>query len=297
MKNVMSNYKFYCKPLPLTNNSWSNEIFVLDEGFNMSTPSFCIHDGETVINRRHVNYYIDENGGYVNQEHITTKNIVTIGSKTFELEYDRELDGRYVGLEDVRLFEHNGETHFTANRGTQDGKMRVEYGILDYENRCIRSSFLQKTDGCSNIEKNWVLYSGADGRLRVVYNWWPTLAVYEIGHANMLINKREIKVPRFFEFLRGSTHGIPVGNETWFIAHAVSYEERRYYYHILVALNTETGEVKRWSRFFTLEGEKVEYVLGFIQVSDEEFMIGYSKMDKECCIKNVSKSDLERELV
>jgi tetratricopeptide (TPR) repeat protein len=297
MKNVMSNYKFYCKPLPLTNNSWSNEIFVLDEGFNMSTPSFCIHDGETVINRRHVNYYIDENGGYVNQEHITTKNIVSIGSKTFELEYDRELDGRYVGLEDVRLFEHNGETHFTANRGTQDGKMRVEYGILDYENRCIRSSFLQKTDGCSNIEKNWVLYSGADGRLRVVYNWWPTLAVYEIGHANMLINKKEIKVPRFFEFLRGSTHGIPVGNETWFIAHAVSYEERRYYYHILVALNTETGEVKRWSRFFTLEGEKVEYVLGFIQTSDEEFMIGYSKMDKECCIKNVSKSDLERELV
>ena len=294
MKNVMANYKFYCKPLPLTNNSWSNKIFVLDEGFNMSTPSFCIHDGETVINRRHVNYYIDENGGYVNQEHITTKNMVTIGSKTFELEYDRELDGRYVGLEDVRLFEHNGETHFTANRGTQDGKMRVEYGTLDYENWCIRSSFLQKTDGCSNIEKNWVLYSGADGRLRVVYNWWPTLAVYEIGHANMLMNKREIKVPRFFEFLRGSTHGIPVGNETWFIAHAVSYEDRRYYYHILVALNTESGEVKRWSKFFTLEGEKVEYVLGFIQTSDEEFMIGYSKMDKECCIKNVSKLELEK---
>ena len=291
MKNVMSNYKFYCKPLPLTTNPWSNEIFVLDEGFNMSTPSFCIHDGETVINRRHVNYYIDENGGYVNQEHITTKNIVSIGSKTFELEYDRELDGRYVGLEDVRLFEHNGETHFTANRGTQDGKMRVEYGILDYENRCIRSSFLTKTDGCSNIEKNWVLYSGADGKLRVVYDWRSS---YEIGHANTLINKKDMKSPKFFEFLRGSTNGIPVGNETWFIAHAVSYEDRRYYYHILVALDLETGEVKRWSKFFTLEGEKVEYVLGFIQTSDEEFMIGYSKMDKECCIKNVSKSDLEK---
>jgi tetratricopeptide (TPR) repeat protein len=296
MKNVMSNYKFYCKPLTLTNNQWSNEFFVLDDGFNISTPSFCIHNGETVVNRRHVNYYIDENGGYVNREHITTKNMVTIGSKTFELGYNRELDGRYVGLEDIRLFEHNGETHFTANRGTQDGKMRVEYGILDYENQCIHSSFLTKTDGCTNIEKNWVLYAGTDGTLRVVYNWWPTLITYEIGHANMLINKREMKVPRFFEFLRGSTNGIPVGNETWFIAHAVSYEDRRYYYHILVALDTETGEVKRWSKFFTLEGEKVEYVLGFIQTSDEEFMIGYSKMDKTCCIKNVSKSDLEREL-
>lgn len=294
LKNVLSNYKFYCKPLPLTNNLWSNEVFVLDEGFNMSTPSFCVHNGETVINRRHVNYYIDENGGYVNNEHITTKNMVTIGSKTFELGYNTDLDGRYVGLEDVRLFEHNGETHFTANRGTQDGKMRVEYGIVDYENQRVNSSFLTKTDGCSNIEKNWVLYSGADGRLRIIYDWRTS---YEIGHANVLQNKRDMKSPKFFELLRGSTNGIQVGNETWFIAHTVSYEDRRYYYHILVALDTESGEVRRWSKFFTLEGEKVEYVLGFVQTSDEEFMIGYSKMDKECCIKNVSKSELERELV
>ena len=291
LKNVLSNYKFYCKPLPLTNNSLSDELFILEPGFNVSTPSFCMHNGELVINRRQVNYYIDENGGYVNQEHITTKNMVTIGSKTFELGYNRKLDGRYVGLEDIRLFEHGGETHFTANRGTQDGKMRVEFGTIDYENQCINSSFFTKTDGCSNIEKNWVLYTDAEDHMRVVYDWRTT---YEIGYANMLMNKRDMKSPRFFEVLRGSTNGIRVSDETWFIAHAVSYEERRYYYHILVAVDTESGEVKRWSKFFTLEGEKVEYVLGFIQTSDEEFMIGYSKMDKECCIKNVSRADLEK---
>ena len=101
-----------------------------------------------------------------------------------------------------------------------------------------------------------------------------------------------MQVPKFFELLRGSTNGIRVGAETWFIAHAVSYEDRRYYYHILIALDTETGEVKRWTKFFVIEGEKVEYVLGFIQTSEDEFMIGYSKMDKTCCIKNVSKSHL-----
>ena len=291
LKNVLSNYKFYCKPLPLTNNSLSDELFATDEGFNVSTPSFCMHNGHLVINRRHVNYYIDENGGYVNKEQIITKNMATYGSKTIELGYNRELDGRYVGLEDMRLFEHGGETHFTANRGTQDGKMRVEYGTIDYKNHCINSSFLTKTDGFTNIEKNWVLYAGADDHIRVVYDWRTT---YEIGYANMLMNKRDMKSPRFFEVLRGSTNGIRVGKETWFIAHAVSYEDRRYYYHILVALDTESGEVKRWSKFFTLEGEKVEYVLGFIQTSDEEFMIGYSKMDKECCIKNVSRADLEK---
>jgi hypothetical protein len=291
LKNVMSNYKFYCKSLSLTNNLLSEELFITEPGFNVSTPSFCMHNGELVINRRHVNYYIDENGGYINKDHITTKNMITVGEKTFELGYNRELDCRYVGLEDIRLFEHDGNTHFTANRGTQDGKMQVEYGTIDYENQKINSSFLTKTDGCSNIEKNWVLYADANGRLRVVYDWQTT---YEIGYANMLMNKRDMKSPKFFELLRGSTNGICMGEETWFIAHAVSYEDRRYYYHILVALDIKTGEVKRWSKFFTLEGEKVEYVLGFIQTSEDEFMIGYSKMDKECCIKNVSRADLEK---
>ena len=293
LKNVLSNYKFYCKQLTMTDNSLEKEGPAPDETFNTSTPSFCVHNGSLVVNRRHVDYYIDDKGGYVNRENIITKNMITYKNETFELKYNRELDGRYVGLEDMRLFEHGGETHFTANRGTQDGKMRVEYGTIDYENQCVQSSFLTKTDGCSNIEKNWIMYSGDDNRLRVVYNWWPTLTIYEIGYANMLMNKKEIEVPRFFEFLRGSTNGIRVGKETWFIAHAVSYEDRRYYYHILVALDTETGKVNRWSKFFTLEGEKVEYVLGFIQTGDDEFMIGYSKMDKTTCIKNVSKSHLD----
>ena len=289
LKNVLSNYKFYCKPLEFS--AFLEEEEIGESGFNISTPSFCMHNGELVINRRHVNYYIDANGGYVNQEHIITKNMITIGDKTFELGYNRDLDGRYVGLEDVRLFEHDGETYFTANRGTQDGKMRVEYGTIDYENQCVKSAFLTKLDGCSDIEKNWVLYTDAQGRLRVVYNW---LTTYEIGHANMLMNKREMKTPKFFELLRGSTNGINIDGETWFIAHAVSYEERRYYYHILVAIDTATGEVKRWSKFFSLDGEKVEYVLGFIQTSKDEFMIGYSKMDKKCCIKHISRADLEK---
>lgn len=171
--------------------------------------------------------------------------------------------------------------------------MTVEYGTIDYENRHVKSSFLVKTDGYSNIEKNWVLYTGDDDHLRVIYKWWP-MTSYKIGHANTMINKTEmLRVPRFFEFLRGSTNGIRVGDETWFIAHAVSYEDRRYYYHILVAIDAKANTVKRWSRFFTLNREKVEYVLGFIQTDDDNFMIGYSTMDKTSNIRNVSKTILE----
>jgi len=118
--------------------------------------------------------------------------------------------------------------------------------------------------------------------------------VYKIGHANTMINKTEmLGAPRFFELFRGSTNGIRVGDETWFIAHAVSYEDHMYYYHILVAIDIKTNTVKRWSRFFTLNRERIEYVLGFIQIDDDNFMIEYSTMDKTSNIRNVSKTILE----
>lgn len=290
LKNVLSNYKFYCNQLCRATTELQD--FVQD-GIRVSTPTFAIHNGKMVTIRRHVNYFIDDNGGYVNKEHIVTKNMVSYMDNAFELGYNRDFDCRYVGLEDIRLLEHNGETHFTANRGLSDGSMTVEYGTIDYDNRCVKSSFLVKTDGYSNIEKNWVLYAGSDNRLRVIYKWWP-MTSYEIGHANTLINKVEISgAPRFFELLRGSTNGIRVGDETWFIAHAVSYEERRYYYHILVVLDTKTNRVKRWSKFFTFVGEKVEYALGFIRTSDDGFLIGYSTMDKTSDVRKIPKAALD----
>ncbi len=302
LRNVLSNYKFYSVSLPGTAIKIKSPDLASDE-FNNSTPSMCFHDGRLVTNHRQVNYYIDDAGGYVNREHITTHNVVTVHyatntddvpsvSASFTLDYNREHDARYVGLEDMRLFEHAGTTYFTANRGLPDDTMRVEYGQIDYENKRVVSSLLTKPDGQTKVEKNWVLYAAADDHLRVVYKWWP-LTTYEIGHANVLINKCEHKAPRFFEMVRGSTNGIRVGAETWFICHVVSYEDRRYYYHILVAIDTQTGAVTRWSRLFTLEREKVEYVLGFVKTGDTEFMLGYSKMDRTTEFKRIDQKELE----
>jgi hypothetical protein len=69
-------------------------------------------------------------------------------------------------------------------------------------------------------------------------------------------------------------------NEVWFICHLVSYEDRRYYYHIFVVLDALTYQVKRYSRLFTFEGEKVEYTLGFVSLG-EDLLIGYSILDRE----------------
>ena len=299
--NVLSNYKFYSPKLDTFSNSLTDKLNnsgpQLETDFNTSTPTFCYHKNTLILNRRHVNYYIDDNGGYVNRDKIITKNMMFIDSPcpvNFELGYNMDLDNRYVGLEDIRFFEHKGETLFTANRGTNDGKMRVEYGRIDYDDKCVRSSLLTKVDGIRDIEKNWVLCSDNNEDLKIVYNWFP-FATYDIGHGNMLINKNEQDMPPFFKHVRGSTNGLRVNNEIWFLCHLVSYEDRRYYYHILVSVDVKTMRVNRWTKCFTLNKEKVEYVLGFVKniENENEFMIGYSKMDKTTEFTMVSKQTIE----
>ena len=178
--------------------------------------------------------------------------------------------------------------------------MFVEYGKINLESGKTESNILIKTDGRTNIEKNWTLYkcsNRTDGpssdELKIVYKWHP-FTTYEIARNSLLTSKDVHESPRFFEHLRGSTNGISVGSETWFICHAVSYDERRHYYHILVAIDAESGEVKRWTRFFTFDGQPVEYILGFVyDEMTSEFLLGYSTMDRTAEFKKVSKGIFE----
>ena len=65
------------------------------------------------------------------------------------------------------------------------------------------------------------------------------------------------------------------------MCHVVSYEDRRYYYHIAIVLDKDTYELKRYTPLFTLEGEKVEYTLGFVYLENSDsLLLGYSVYDK-----------------
>jgi len=92
---------------------------------------------ELVVNVRYVNYRINERGGYENQEHIATKNVVArFNLETYErisedfMWYDTELDNLYVGLEDVRVFysESQNKLLYNANRGLGSHNLKVEHG-------------------------------------------------------------------------------------------------------------------------------------------------------------------------
>jgi len=323
-KNVLSNYKFYAPalkefavPNPKLSKLTNIQLPIDKSEFVSSTPSVVIESTSIkkslVVNTRFVNYRIGDDGSYINKEKIVTKNVISVydieskdwlKTAEFELKYDEGYDNIYVGLEDVRLFSKFGQLQYNANRGLSGDTMVIENGVINTKSNGTISSLVKK-EGQRKIEKNWVLFRDHRNETKMVYEWHPlTLGIHR-DHPDRLIdgNNRpitqfhpthSIPTPSFFKWVRGSTNGIPVGNEIWFICHVVSYEDRRYYYHILVALDNKTYTLLRYSRLFTFEKEKVEYTLGFVYFeTNNEFLIGYSVMDRETKFMQVPRSTLE----
>ena len=280
-----------------------------------------------MVNVRIVNYKITENGGYENPGTIHTINVVAFlqfSDKSKEwvliketiLDYDKSMDNRYIGLEDVRLtLVDNKKIYYTANRGLED-YMVVEMGEIDKSEIVTTNDVFLEIEGQQKIEKNWVFFPSSrkpesvqkndDEKfwetkyksLNMIYNWFPIISGEIVDDVFFKEIARDTSVPPFFKHIRGSCNGVYMAdvNETWFLCHLVSYEDRRYYYHILVSLDADTGLLKRYTRLFTLEKEKVEYVLGFERIPsliDEQFLLGYSILDKETKYMSLSRQWFE----
>jgi glycosyltransferase involved in cell wall biosynthesis len=323
-KNVLSNYKFYSPKiidfgLKRDNMNILKKIgntLNIDSSLISSTPSICIDPlvkSRLIVNLRYVNYRIGDKGEYINQTNIVTKNVVAyidISKKEWRLESETELkynpsyDNLYVGLEDVRIMGHGGKLYFNANRGLGQGNMVIEHGLINLKSRSTLSHIIE-IDGQHGVEKNWVMFQDAERELRMIYGWHPLKIGKIVDHPESKIDDKnnpvkkfmvtnEVKTPPFFKYLRGSTNGQRVGDEIWFICHIVSYEDRRYYYHIFVALDVKTMELKRYSRIFTFEKEKVEYTLGFVYLEENrELLIGYSLMDRETKYISVGRDKVD----
>jgi glycosyltransferase involved in cell wall biosynthesis len=291
--NLMSNYKFYAPVIEGKSDAINDKM--TDGRFVGSTPSICYHGGELTLCRRFVNYHINENGNYTIRNNdgqtIETVNILTPNHHI--VEYDRQYDenNRYKGIEDIRLFSHRDKLLFIANRPFND-KIEIEFGEI--VGNIVQSKFL-KYEHQQTIEKNWVLFEDVDAELKCVYSWYP-LIIGDIDCDGLYTKTHTVQTPASFRNLRGSTNGVCVGDEIWFICHSVSDEDRRYYYHMMVAIDCETFQVRRHSPFLTFEKTSVEYSLGFV-VQDDNLLIGYSVMDRETKIITVAKQWFEEQFI
>ncbi len=312
--NVLKNYKFYVSAISefstssevIQLNNIKNEID-LGEAFVSSTPSLCIHNNKLYINTRYVDYRIYSNGEYTNNKVITTKNIVSIydirepeWKKTdeFLLKYNELYDSVYAGIEDIRILINDNKLCFSANRGLTYNNITIETGTIDINNQNVTSKLAIKP-GMRPVEKNWVLFTHKSN-IKVIYQWYP-LTIGEFSKntdventTTTFVTTNTIQTPPFFKRLRGSTNGVIIGDEIWFITHMVSDENLRYYYHIFVVLDKNTYEVTRYSTMFSFDKERIEYTLGFAYMEQtDQFIIGYSTNDCTTKYMAISKKYID----
>ena len=305
-KNILSNYKFYVEKAfnfkKTLSDKFLNLFSTVGKSINIdktefvtSTPSLCILNNELIINTRFVNYRIDGNGNYINRENIITKNIISVVNlesfqikSEFELKYDSSIDNLYVGLEDIRLFSLNDKLYYNANRGIGQSLIKIENGMIDLQEKTtVNNKLLTFNELNNQIEKNWVLFESKMNKIKCVYNWFP-LIIGDIENDKFIKIHEQTGLPHFFKYIRGSTNGQIIDNEIWFICHIVNYESRRNYYHILIVLDNQTFQVKKYTPIFKFESEPVEYTLGFVEINTD-LLIGYSVLDKETKYMNISK--------
>jgi len=269
-----------------------------------STPSICMNphnNAELFVCKRYVNYTIGADGEYVNKEFTITKNVFAtlvqqddkwIKTNEYMMDYNREHDDVHIGCEDVKLF-HNGKgIEYTAVRVKPDTNYQVEYCAYDHFTNTTLSSTVLSMQKPQPYEKNWTLFQNHNDEQRIVYKWSPLTICQRNDNDVKII--REIPTPYLFKNLRGSSNGVRIDNEVWFLCHLVSHENRAYYYHMFVAIDIESYQVIKYSQLFTFDNEPIEYSLGFIHMKkDDKFLIGYSTNDNKTKFMLINKAAID----
>lgn len=308
INNLFKNLKFYDTTLK------QKKTFILTDKTNVLlnnnmidfySSSSCIikNQDKYLMNVRYVNYYIDNEGNYLNCD----ENIIT-GNKFVELTSDFKIvkqkmfnlnfiDCLYVGIEDIKIF-NDIETNKFLFIGTgyhSNNTLGIVVGNYDITSNQLVSREIKPSFKESSCEKNWVFFN-YNKATHLIYNWYP-LQICKIDNETNLLNVVEKrKMPLLFSLCRGSTNGFQVGvSEIWFVVHLVSYEQPRHYYHLIVVFD-EKMNLKRYSAPFKFEKEPIEYCLGLI-IEDDKVIMSYSTWDRSTKIAVYKKQYIDSLLI
>jgi len=305
---ILMNFRFYAKLVFLEGFGVSSGIHRLkagQEGFFESSPSIIKHgQNGYLVNLRLVNYKIEKNGGYVfnnTTNKVVTKNMALTLDKNFQIlerklftNSDTEEDKRVYGLEDVRLMEHDGVVKYTAtHEDKSSSRLMISHGTYDTTSDTIETNLIEYIPD-SWCEKNWVMFDNGDD-VGIIYKWHP-LTVGRIDGGKLDVTKT-VGTPDFFQNLRGSTNGIRIEDELWFVTHMVTVcDGIRHYYHCMVVLDAATLAVKKYSiPFMFSDNNNIEYCLGLLH-DNGNIIMTYSLNDGCGKIIKINKEKLRRRI-
>jgi hypothetical protein len=247
-----------------------------------------------------VNYTINSGGGYEfkhDDGKIRTLNKTVWLNRDLVVQKEHWLDAvhdetlRYQGIEDIKIFGHL-DTLLCLGTCEHPITRKITMGFANYtvSERALVPSVKVSPFG-RDCEKNWCYFHTASSELRILYEWSPLTVL----STDLEVLTKKTNVPAFFRDIRGSSNGCLVASEIWFLCHMVQYCTPRYYYHIIIVLDSTTLEYKRHSILFKFHEDCIEYALGLV-VDAEQLLISYSRMDRTSAVMILDREVMEKEL-
>ncbi|HEY0991595.1 MAG TPA: glycosyltransferase family 2 protein [Kofleriaceae bacterium] len=190
------------------------------------------------------------------------------------------------GLEDVRFVEHRGEMWFTATcyqiPDAQD-VCRVVVGRLNRALDVVEHLVGLRYHAARNVEKNWVLWSRADG-LFLIYSYDP-FVVLRFDPDSGETEQEQVRTPAWRAAgYRGSGAPIPIPERDGrFLAmvHEVAYRPSgNVYFHRWVEIDERDGVVS-YSRPFVFDHTGIEYGTGLCDLGNGHVIVTYGHEDSE----------------
>ncbi len=283
--------------------------------------SYVCYNGSHFLNTRFVNYWIAENGHYAfpDKSHkIKNKNVISILNPTtlspdvnYEIKeniiMNHTLYGNPIstGLEDIRLFEHDGKLRYVATTigYTSHGKPRIIIGDYDMMNFSITSGDIIEPPTDTYCEKNWIpivkkgnhsaVGKSNSDELFFIYKWHPMQIgkidtnAAENKHTLVIIENIEID-SLIFHRVRGSTPFYETERGLLGVVHFSEQYTPRHYYHMIVLLDKENFNVLEYSNTFCFEKLGIEFCIGFTITSDSNYMFWISRHDRDPCVMVIS---------
>lgn len=285
------------------------------ENFNASSGSMCIYEDKCVFNVRYVNYWYKASGHCElpdDDKTITENKMVFLDPDTFETyssNYlpvdvsriglpDPDPDEEFQGIEDIRLYVHQGRLKFSAATVNYSGcassriicgDYTVEENAVYLENARILESPLNQYK-----EKNWIPFHSITepDKEYFIYSWFP-FRMGVVNQDNVLEFTHQYKTTYPLDVVvRGSSNVIYYQGQYVTLVH-MSEEDTvpKRYFHMLVWLDGTTYKPVRTSRLFYFDQYGPEFCLSF-HITEEYYIFWISRYDRDPITLYYKRTDL-----
>jgi tetratricopeptide (TPR) repeat protein len=275
--NVISNMKFYIQKVNGTKRNVK-----IDNLFENFHPCVISIQNYPFANVRFVNFNIID-GEYVtkNNEKICTKNayvnLETGEGSEMKLENKTLFESNVCGIEDIRIYKWADTWYFTGVSYAEyiQNQIGIVHGIYDEKEKELKNikAIISPFKTC---EKNWVNIKETEN---FVYSWHP-LTIGKIREDRIVFFK-QIETPKYFSFFRGSTEGIEINSQIYFLVHFIQNTKIRKYYHLFVILDKNNFQPISFSLPFYFRENKIEYCVGMRKVKENSVECFVSLNDKD----------------